>query len=44
MVKIVIVGSCACVIGHFSRVPCQAEELKAPVEMTMMTLVLTIKA
>ena len=38
IVKIIIimVGSCACVIGHFSGVPSQTEELKAPVEMTMM--------
>ena len=35
MVKIKM-GACACFMGHFSRVPSQAEELKAPVKITMM--------
>ena len=44
IVKIIIimVGSCACVIGHFSGVPSQTEELKAPEMTMMMRLILKI--
>ena len=37
-----MVGSCACVIGHFSGVPSQTEELKAPEMTMMMRLILKI--